>query len=65
MLDKYIAVDYDKIVSQHGRIFLWTTFKFYTPVQAMYVRYVQDYLERIAGPFDDPVGAVPVVETRA
>jgi len=58
-----LQMDYDKIVSQHGRIFLWTTLTYYTPVQALFVRLAQTYLEHIAGPFDEP--AVPVVETRA
>jgi len=48
-----LQMDYEKIVSQHGRIFLWTTLRFYTPIQAMNVRFSQDYLERIAGPFDE------------
>jgi len=49
-----LQLDYEKIVSQHGRIFLWTTWRFYTPIQAMFVRVDQLWLESIAGPFDQP-----------
>ncbi|KAG6897176.1 hypothetical protein C0992_003565 [Termitomyces sp. T32_za158] len=47
--------DYEKIGSQYGRLFLWTTPMFYTPVIMAYSRQAKIYLERIAGPFDAPV----------
>ncbi|KAG6854448.1 hypothetical protein C0991_006527 [Blastosporella zonata] len=46
--------DYEKIGGQYGRIFLWTTPKFYTPFLLLYRRTSQTYLERVAGPFDLP-----------
>ncbi|KNZ78608.1 hypothetical protein J132_11049 [Termitomyces sp. J132] len=44
--------DYEKIGSQYGRLFLWTTPMFYTPVIMAYGRSAQSYLERVAGPFE-------------
>lgn len=46
--------DYEKVGSQYGRIFLWTTFRFYTPFLFASSRRAQTYLENIAGPFDTP-----------
>ncbi|OCH94290.1 PLC-like phosphodiesterase [Obba rivulosa] len=46
-----LAVDYDKIVRQHSRLFLWTSLKFYTPFQYFECRSEQQYLETYAGPF--------------
>ncbi|KAF8165680.1 PLC-like phosphodiesterase [Crassisporium funariophilum] len=65
-----LQTDYDKIGSQYGRIFLWTTLRFYPPFLNAYNRKAQAYLESIAGPFDAvPVGnanvAPPVVESKA
>jgi hypothetical protein len=48
-----LQMDYERIVSQHGRIFLWTTWRFYTPIQVMLVRLERLWLESIAGPFDE------------
>ena len=50
-----IIVDYEKIVSQHGRSFLWTTLMYYTPIQVMLRQLEHFYLEDVAGPFDEPV----------
>jgi len=47
-----LQMDYEKIGSQHGRTFLWTTWSFYTPIQLWLVRLERDWLESIAGPFD-------------
>jgi hypothetical protein len=44
--------DYEKVGSQYGRIFLWTTLRFYTPFLFASSRRAQTYLENIAGPFD-------------
>lgn len=52
------TADYEKIGAQYGRIFLWTTPKFYSPILLFYSRYAHKYLEREAGPFD----AIPVAE---
>lgn len=49
-----LQTDYDNIVAQHGRMFLWTTWNYYTPVQMMFVQLLQLRLESIAGPFDKP-----------
>lgn len=61
MLTYVYIGDYEKIGSQYGRLFLWTTPMFYTPIIMAYSRKAQIYLERIAGPFDAPV-AVAAVE---
>ncbi|KAF8969351.1 PLC-like phosphodiesterase [Flammula alnicola] len=58
-----LQTDYEKIGSQYGRVFLWTTFRFYTPVIFAYNRWIQNYLESIAGPFDDSANSV--VEAKA
>ncbi|KAG6823672.1 hypothetical protein H0H93_003254, partial [Arthromyces matolae] len=47
--------DYEKTGSQYGRLFLWTTPMFYTPILMAYSHMGKKYLERIAGPFDLPV----------
>jgi len=61
--------DYDKTGAQYGRIFLWTTPKFYTPFLLAYTRKNQVYLERIAGPFDanlvPPAPVTPMVKVSA
>jgi len=44
--------DYEKIVAQYGRIFLWTSLRFYTPFRIIESRQAKGYLERIAGSFD-------------
>ncbi|KAF5387680.1 hypothetical protein D9615_000752 [Tricholomella constricta] len=54
-----LQTDYEKIGSQYGRIFLWTTPRFYTPFLLAHSKQAQIHLERIAGPFD----AIPVTHT--
>ncbi|KAG6919741.1 hypothetical protein DXG01_001575 [Tephrocybe rancida] len=56
--------DYEKIGSQYGRIFLWTTPKFYTPFLLVYSKQAQKNLELIAGPFDAPAVS-PAVKLQA
>jgi len=46
-----LAVDYDKIVAQHSRLFLWTTWQFYPPFQLLMRKMVKSKLEEVAGPF--------------
>ncbi|KAF8638606.1 hypothetical protein AX17_002147 [Amanita inopinata Kibby_2008] len=53
-----LQTDYDKIVSRYGRVFLWTTLKFYTPVLLATSRVVRYHLEQVAGPFDAAVKGV-------
>ena len=43
--------DYDKIGSQYGRGFLWTTLGFYTPFVLARGRRRMRYLVKVAGPF--------------
>ncbi|KAG6810747.1 hypothetical protein H0H92_010491 [Tricholoma furcatifolium] len=57
--------DYEKTVAQYGRIFLWTTPTFYSAIQLAYGRLAQNYIEKIAGPFDAPAAAATVVEAQA
>ena len=45
------AVDYDKIAAQHSRLFLWTTWYYYSPVQRIFGRAKKAALESVAGPF--------------
>ncbi|KAF8635017.1 hypothetical protein AX15_000598 [Amanita polypyramis BW_CC] len=47
-----LEADYDGIGSKYGRVFLWTTPKFYTPVLLLYSAIARRGLEDIAGPFD-------------
>jgi len=60
-----LQTDYEKIGSQYGRFFLWTTFKFYTPVMMAYSRLAKAYLESIAGPFDEPAAISTVIKAEA
>ncbi|KAI0797104.1 PLC-like phosphodiesterase [Abortiporus biennis] len=46
-----LQVDYDKIVSKHSRLFLYTTWQFYTPYQMLMRKYIKARLEEAAGPF--------------
>jgi len=55
-----LNVDYEKIGAQYGRIFLWTTFTFYSPVLFARQYLGRHYLERVAGPFDAVSTAVKV-----
>ncbi|EKM59894.1 uncharacterized protein PHACADRAFT_250682 [Phanerochaete carnosa HHB-10118-sp] len=55
-----LQVDYDKIARQHGRLFLWTTMRYYTPVQIFARRASKTRLENIVGPFE--AGVVPSVQ---
>jgi len=50
-----LEADYDGIVSKYGRIFLWTTPKFYAPVRLLYCAISKRTLENVAGPFDEPL----------
>ena len=54
--------DYENVGSQYGRIFLWTTFRFYTPFLLASSRKAQSDLENIAGPFDT---SKPVASSKA
>ncbi|KAG5648717.1 hypothetical protein DXG03_000064 [Asterophora parasitica] len=62
--DVPFIADYEKIGSQYGRIFLWTTPKFYTPYLLAHSKQAQSYLERIAGPFD-AIAVTPAIKTQA
>lgn len=44
-------VDYDAILSQYSRLFLWTNWKFYVP-PSLAARVVRYSLESSAGPFE-------------
>ena len=56
------AADYDKVSGQHGRLFLWTTWYWYTPVQAWLRSSVRKRLQDAAGPFQRiEVVAAPTV----
>lgn len=48
-----LQADYEKIGSQYGRTFLWTTLNFYTPFQIARGHWAQTHLESLAGPFED------------
>jgi phosphatidylglycerol phospholipase C len=52
-ISEMIIGDYDKIGSQYGRGFLWTTLWFYTPFVLARGQQAKWYLEKIAGPFDE------------
>lgn len=56
------TADYDKIGSQYGRSFLWTTLHFYTPFLFLAKRESLKELESKAGPFDYTAS---LVETKA
>ena len=43
--------DYDTTAAKHGRLFLWTTWHYYLPVQVLFSRLLKARLENIAGPF--------------
>ncbi|KAF9462014.1 PLC-like phosphodiesterase [Collybia nuda] len=61
-----LQTDYDKTGSRYGRIFLWTTPRFYTPFLLAHSRQAQTYLEKIAGPFDAiSTASPPIVKTKA
>ncbi|KAH7887507.1 PLC-like phosphodiesterase [Phlebopus sp. FC_14] len=47
-----LQVDYDAIISRHGRLFLWTTWKFYFPAIRSLNQITKLHLESVAGPFD-------------
>ncbi|KJA29766.1 hypothetical protein HYPSUDRAFT_60618 [Hypholoma sublateritium FD-334 SS-4] len=57
-----LQTDYDKIGSQYGRSFLWTTLHFYTPFLFLAKRESLKDLESKAGPFDY---VASLVETKA
>jgi len=61
---KALETDYEKIGSQYGRIFLWTTPQYYTPILHVYSKQAKIYLERIAGPFD-AIALPPAVKMQA
>jgi phosphatidylglycerol phospholipase C len=55
-----LHTDYDKISSQYGRIFLWTTLRYYTPFVLACGKLYQTKLERVAGPFDATYEPLPI-----
>ncbi|EMD37157.1 hypothetical protein CERSUDRAFT_115072 [Gelatoporia subvermispora B] len=57
-----LQADYDKIIQQHSRRFLWTSPWFYSAVQSFFIRNRMAYLESVAGPFreyDDADDTLP------
>ncbi|KAJ3484094.1 hypothetical protein NLI96_g5869 [Meripilus lineatus] len=46
-----LQADYDNTAAKHGRLFLWTTWYYYQPVQSLLSRLLKARLENIAGPF--------------
>lgn len=57
MLTFALAVDYDKIAAQHGRTFLWTTWKYYPPYQYFYCYVADIVLQAVAGPYPEQAAA--------
>ncbi|TFK17115.1 PLC-like phosphodiesterase [Coprinopsis marcescibilis] len=57
--------DYEKIVSQYSRLFLWTTLNFYAPFLAAYSRQSKLDLEKVAGPFERALTARPTMVSAA
>ena len=53
LMSVFVAADYDKIISKHSRVFLWTTISYYSPILFAYSVLAKKYLEKYAGPFDD------------
>ncbi|ESK89741.1 glycerophosphodiester phosphodiesterase [Moniliophthora roreri MCA 2997] len=58
-----LSTDYEKIGGRYGRVFLWTTLRYYTPYQQGMEFLARRYLESIAGPFSstdtEPPSATP------
>lgn len=52
--------DYETIGLKHDRIFLLTTPEFNIPFLEARSRLAQEYLEKVAGPFDNFVTSSPV-----
>ncbi|PSR81019.1 hypothetical protein PHLCEN_2v6550 [Hermanssonia centrifuga] len=59
-----LSVDYDKIASQHGRLFLWTSLWYYPPVQSFFRQKMKARLESFAGPFQEVDPSAPLVSAR-
>ncbi|KAF6762067.1 PLC-like phosphodiesterase [Ephemerocybe angulata] len=59
-LRRALQADYDKSMSQYSRLFLWTTFDFYSPVLYRLRAAVKTNLEKVAGPFESALPAVSV-----
>jgi len=51
-LREALTADYHTTLAQHGRWFLWTTWKFYLPGTMVHWNNNRYALEKIAGPFD-------------
>lgn len=51
-VDESTLADYDTTLAQHGRWFLWTTWKFYLPDTMVHRKDSKYALEKIAGSFD-------------
>jgi len=47
-----LTADYDKIVTQYSRLFLWTSLAFYAPFRRAKSVAARKVLEHAAGPFD-------------
>lgn len=47
-----LQADYDKKISQHSRLFLWTTLQYYSPVLFAHRKLLKKHLEGVAGSFD-------------
>ncbi|EEB92796.1 hypothetical protein MPER_08644, partial [Moniliophthora perniciosa FA553] len=54
-----LSTDYEKIGGQYGRVFLWTTLRYYTPYQQGKEFLDKRYLESIAGPFNSADTELP------
>ncbi|KIY51679.1 PLC-like phosphodiesterase [Fistulina hepatica ATCC 64428] len=50
-----LAKDYENVLAKQSRIFLWTSWRFYLPVNVALGQLLKLYLEKIAGSFDVPL----------
>ncbi|KAL9713164.1 hypothetical protein Ac2012v2_004405 [Leucoagaricus gongylophorus] len=64
-LDLRVALhsDYEKCVSEYGRLFLWAP-QFYSPILMFQRRVEQLAIERVAGPFDEFMASQSIVELK-
>ncbi|KAH8118424.1 PLC-like phosphodiesterase [Phellopilus nigrolimitatus] len=61
-----VEVDYAKVDSEYGRLFLWTNMHYYTPLQLVTWRKLTLAMEKFGGPFtslNSPVSSLPAAST--
>ncbi|EIN10494.1 PLC-like phosphodiesterase [Punctularia strigosozonata HHB-11173 SS5] len=55
-----LAADYENGINQHSRLFLWTSYRFFTPFMTARLLLGRTSLQKMAGPYESVASVTPV-----